>query len=143
MTDSIDEKTGLLIRNPDTMSDPAPLAYSHLAIAPPGAQAVWVAGQAGGADKGSFEDQVRIALENIDTAMRAAGGNIGGVAKITAYIVDHSKEKHQVLIDAVHKAFGERLAPACTIVPLTQLGTDPKMLVEIEAFGILPAEASP
>ncbi|MEX3014038.1 RidA family protein [Gymnodinialimonas hymeniacidonis] len=142
MSKSVDPKTGLVIHNPSDMFDPAPLAFSHLAVAPPGAQAVWVAGQSGGADKGDFADQTRVALSSIATAMQAAGGDINGVAKITVYIVDHNREKHRVLIKAVKAVFKNRLAPACTIVPLQQLGTDPKMLVEIEAFGIVPPRKS-
>lgn len=122
------------------MLDPSHLAFSHLAIAPAGAQIVWVAGQAGGVDKGDFADQTKTALSSIEAAMQAAGCDIGGVAKLTVYIVDYDKAKHATLIDAVKAALGDRLAPACTIVPLQQLGTDPDMLVEIEAFGIVPSE---
>ncbi len=140
MTSSMDAKTGLKIENPHGMFDPSHLAFSHLAIAPAGAQVVWVAGQSGGADKGDFADQTATALSSIDKAMQASGGDIGGVAKLTVYIVDHDKAKHAVLIDAVKLAFGDRLAPACTIVPLQQLGTDPDMLIEIEAFGVVPVQ---
>ena len=140
MTDSVHAASGLLVRNPDDLFDPAPLGYSHLAVAPSGARLVWIAGQAGGPDKGSFADQTRVALANVGAAMRAAGGDIGGVAKLTVYIVDHDDAKHGTLIRAVDEAFGERLAPACTIVPLQRLGTSPDMLVEIEAFGILPRD---
>ncbi len=141
MTDSRDPKTGLLIRNPEGLHDPEPLGYSHLAIFPTQGRLVSVAGQGGGPNKGDFADQTQIAFENIDKAMKAAGGDIGGVGKITAYIVDHSEEKHAVLIDAVKSAFGDRLTPTCTIVPLTRLGTDRNMLVEIEAWGVVPDNA--
>lgn len=140
MTASTDAKTGLRIENPDGMFDPSHLAFSHLAIAPEGSQVVWVAGQSGGADKGDFADQTATALSSIGKAMQAAGGDIGGVAKLTVYVVNHDKAKHPALIDAVKAAFGDRLAPTCTIVPLQQLGTDPDMLVEIEAFGIVPTK---
>lgn len=139
MTVSLDKATGLEISNPDTMFDPTPLAFSHLAILPPGARTVFVAGQGGGSPKGDFAEQVESALSSIGTAMAAAGGAMSGVAKFTIYVVDHDEDKHEVIIDRVKAAVGERLAPTCTIVPLTQLGTDPDMLVEIEAVGLLPA----
>lgn len=138
MTDSTDPKTGLIIRNPDDMFDPAPLAFSHLAILPKTGQLVCVAGQGGGSPKGTFKEQTAQALDSLDTAMKAAGGDMKGIAKITVYIVDHNEKKHRILIEAVNRVFAPRLPPTCTIVPLTQLGTDPDMLIEIEALGVVP-----
>ena len=78
MTDSTDPDTGLLIRNPDEMFDPAPLAFSHMGIVPEGRRLVFLAGQGGGSPKGSFEEQVRQALGSLDKAMMAAGGSMNG-----------------------------------------------------------------
>ncbi|MCQ8186645.1 RidA family protein [Parvularcula maris] len=138
MTKSVDENTGLVIENPEGMFDPSPLAYSHLAIAPAGARTIFLAGQGGGKHKGSYQDQVRVALASLGQAMRTAGGDMSGIAKLTIYSVDHSDDRHRAIIEEVKAAFGDRLAPACTIVPLSQLGTDPQMLVEIDGIGVLP-----
>lgn len=132
--------SGLTILNPGTMFDPAPMGFSQVAVVPPGARTVYVAGQTGGARKGSFADQNRVAFESVDTAMRAVGGTIADVARLTVYVVHHDEAKHAHLVAAVAAAFPGRLAPTCTIVPLTQSGTSPDQLVEIEAIGILPAE---
>ncbi len=132
--------SGLVILNPASMFDPAPLGFSQLAIVPAGGRIVYVAGQTGGAQKGSFQEQCRVAFESIDTAMRAAGGTIADVARLTVYIVGHDQARHDALIAEVRRAFGERLAPTCTIVPLAQSGTSPDQLVEIEATGVLPPE---
>ncbi|MFD0858620.1 RidA family protein [Roseovarius aquimarinus] len=129
--------SGLRILNPDTMFDPAPMGFSQMAIIPAGARTVHVAGQTGGAHKGDFANQCRTALGSIDTAMRAAGGTLLDVAKLTVYIVDHDKTKHSELITAVGAAFGSRLVPTCTIVPLSQSGTSRDQLVEIEAVGVI------
>lgn len=134
-----DEPSGLVILNPETMFDPEPLGFSQVAIAPPGASTVYIAGQTGGADKGLFAEQCRVAFGSIDTAMQAAGGSIANIAKLTVYIVDHDKTKHDALISEVRRAFGSRLAPTCTIVPLTSSGIVPNQLVEIEAVGVLTA----
>ena len=72
--------------------------------------------------------------------MNAASGDMNGIPKFTIYVVDHTKEKHKVIIDAANACYPDRLTPACTIVPLTQLGTDPDMLLEIEALGVLKSE---
>ena len=135
--------SGATISNPATMFDPAPLAFSQVATVPAGARIVYVAGQVGGAkggrEKGSFKSQVRTAFENIDLAMQAAGGSIADVVKLVVYIVRHDEGKHAVLIEEVRRAFGNRLAPTCTIVPLAQSGTDPNQLIEIEATGAITA----
>lgn len=123
------------IVNPASMHDPSSLGYSQVAIIEPGARTVYVAGQAGGVDKRDFADQVRVALDGIERAMRAAGGGMADVVKLTVYVVAHDRVKHRALIKAIGQAFGDRLAPTCTIVPLERLGTSPEMLVEIEATG--------
>ena len=141
MTARSTRPSGLTILNPDTMNDPASLAYSHVAIVPAGARTILVAGQVGnGSPKGSFAEQVGQTFESIGLAMEAAGGEIADVAKLVVYIVDHDAEKHEVLKAAVKTAFGNRLAPTCTIVPLAQSGLSSDQLVEIEATGVLPPE---
>ena len=136
--------SGLVIANPRAMHGPAPMAYSHLAVIPPGASLVFVAGQTGGRDKGSYRDQVRTALASISTAMEAAGGTMADVAKLTVYSVDHDAAKHDDLVAEVLAAFDPGLAPACTIVPLAQSGTSADQLVEIEALGVLgPTKETP
>lgn len=142
MTGRSTRPSGLTILNPDTMYDPAANAYSHVAIVPAGARTVYVAGQVGdGSPKGTFAEQMDQVIANIGTTMDAAGGEMADVAKLTVYIVDHDAEKHAVLKAAVTAAFGDRLAPTCTIVPLSLSGTSPDQLVEIEAVGILPPDA--
>lgn len=143
MTVSGDVATGLEISNPEGMFVPEPFAFSQLAIVPSGARMIFIAGQGGGGSpKGDFTKQVKNALRSIGIAMKSAGGAMGGVAKLTNYVVNHDKAKHAIIIEQVRAAFAPRLTPTCTIVPLTQLGTDPDMLVEIEATGVLPKALS-
>ena len=133
--------SGLVIGNPKALHDPASMAYSHLAIVPPGASLVFIAGQTGGADKGTYREQVRNALGSIRTAMEAAGGTMADVAKLTVYSVDHDEAKHDELAAEVKRTFDSGLAPTCTIVPSTQSGTSADQLVEIEAVGVLRPDA--
>ena len=132
--------SGLAIANPREMHDPAPMAYSHLAVAPAGGRIVFVAGQTGGRDKCSYRDQVHVALASIRTAMEAAGGTLADIAKLTVYSVHHDEARHADLVAEVKAAFDPGLAPTCTIVPSEQSGTRADQLVEIEAIGVLPPE---
>ena len=129
--------SGLVIANPRSMSDPVPLAYSHVAVRPPGGRVVFVAGQVGRSPKGPIAEQVDDALGGIRAAMAAAGATMADVAKLTVYIVGHDADTHRTLIGAVKAAFDPGLAPPCSIVPLSQSGTDPDQRVEIEAVGVL------
>lgn len=129
--------SGLVIQNPETMFDPLPLGFSQVAVVPPGATTVYIAGQTGGQNKESFESQCRNAFDSIGRAMESAGGTIRDVAKLTVYIVDHDEAKHEALITVVSDVFEDWLPPTCTIVPLRESGTDERQLVEIEAVGII------
>ncbi len=68
--------------------------------------------------------------------MKAAGGRLSDVAKLTVLVVEHSNDKHRVLIAEVERAFGTGLKPTCTIIPVPRLGREDQ-LVEIEAIGVL------
>ena len=141
MTERSTQPSGMTILNPDTMGDPSRFAFSHVAVVPAGARTVLVAGQVGtGSPKGTFAEQVGQIFTSIGLAMEAAGGEICDVAKLVVYIVDHDAEKHEVLKATVNAAFGDRLAPTCTIVPLARSGLSSDQLVEIEATGVLPPE---
>lgn len=129
--------SGLTIANPKALHDPSSMAYSHVAVAPAGSRLVFIAGQTGGAQKGSYRDQVRVALASIRTAMESVGGTMADVARLVVYSVHHDAAKHQDLVSEVKAAFDPQLAPTCTIVPLTQSGTSADQLVEIEATGVI------
>ena len=124
------------LSNPDGLYDPSPNAYSHIAVVPEGKRLVFVAGQVGKTPKGDFGTQVRQIFAHIETAMKAAGGELRDVAKLTVLIVDHDSEKHRVLIAEVERAFGVGLKPTCTIIPVPLMAYEGQ-LVEVEAVGVL------
>lgn len=136
MHSSREQKPNFVLENPRGLYDPSVNAYSHLATVPNGKRLVFIAGQ-GGQGK-DFGAQTRATLENISTAIIAAGGTLQDIAKLTVLSVDHSEKNHRALISEVNRAFGNTLKPTCTIIPVPRLGrTD--QLVEIEAVGVLGA----
>ncbi len=136
MSESKDQVRSFVLDNPDGLYDPSANAYSHIAVVPANTRLVFIAGQVGGTPKGDFATQVRQMFVNLRTAIEAAGGDMGAIAKLTVLIVDHSKDKHRVLIAEVEKAFGAGLKPTCTIIPVPLMAFD-NQLVEIEAVGVL------
>ncbi|WP_454828940.1 RidA family protein [Pseudoxanthomonas wuyuanensis] len=126
----------LQFHNPAGLYDPIPNGYSHLAIVRAPARLILVAGQggedAGGHLPGDFAGQVRQALQNLLTALRAAGAGLGDVARITVLIVDHSEERLHLFGHAWQSLLGDLPPPPCTLIPVPRLALD-GMLFEIEA----------
>src|SRR5690606_9367536 len=112
-------RNGLSLLNPPGLYDPAPNGYSHVALLPPGARLVFIAGQGGETADGwlsaLFCEQVRQALKNLCTAIEAVGGTPQQIAKLTVLIVDHSEARLQVFGEELVHALGRGPKPACTL----------------------------
>lgn len=126
--------------NPTGLYDPRPNGYSHVVIAEAPARIIYIAGQGGEDAEGvlseSFEEQVRQALANLQTALAAADARLGNVAKVTTLIVDHNEERLSIFSSALRAAWGDLPAPACTLIPVPRLALD-GMLFEIEATAVI------
>jgi enamine deaminase RidA (YjgF/YER057c/UK114 family) len=123
--------------NPDGLYHPP--TYSHIAVAR-GSRIVFVSGQVGFDAEGRLVgddhvSQAEQAFRNVVTAVRAAGGSIEDVVKITIFVVDHRPEVLEQLMAARASAFGEH-KPASTYVGVQALAR-PGLLVEIEAVAVL------
>ncbi|MGB3467729.1 MAG: RidA family protein [Cyclobacteriaceae bacterium] len=125
------------LNNPESLSDPSSLAYSHLGAVPAGQQLIFVAGQSGTeAGPEDFTAQCIVALNNVEKVMSAAGGELKDIVKWTIFIVDHNEIKHRIIIEEIQKRFGDLFTPACSLVPVPRLAT-PDALIEIEAIGAI------
>lgn len=127
--------------NPEGLYDPTPNGYSHVGLPAIGARLVFIAGQGGEDVQGKLADdfrvQVRQALENVQTALRAVGGELSHVVKQTVLVVDHSQARLEVLGDELTAAYGPGQKPACTLIPVPRLALD-GMLFEVEAIASVP-----
>jgi enamine deaminase RidA (YjgF/YER057c/UK114 family) len=127
--------------NPAGLYDPSPNAYSHVAEVHAGSRLLAVAGQGGedadGQLPGDFEAQARQALANLHTALAAKGAELADVFKLTLLIVDHSPLRLQQWTALARQAWGERMTPTCTLIPVPRLALD-GMLIEVDALAALP-----
>lgn len=126
--------------NPAGLFDPAPFGFSHLAIVPARHQLVFVAGQGGEKDTtgtldNDFRKQVRQLLNNIATALKAAGLTLNQVVKVTTLVVDHDTVKLQILVEEFKRTWPSQQFPVNTLIPVPRLALD-NMLVEIDAVAI-------
>lgn len=128
--------------NPPGLYDPSANGYSHVAIVSPGTRLVLVAGQGGEDETGAlstdFRTQVRQAMVNLTTALKAADTGVENITKLTVLIVDHTEERLHIFGAELERAFGSHMKPTCTLIPVPRLALD-GMLFEVEAVAIAPA----
>jgi enamine deaminase RidA (YjgF/YER057c/UK114 family) len=102
---------------------------------------VHVAGTAGTNDDGTVVapdpyQQARKALENIESALKAAGASMADVVRTRIFVTDITQWE---AIARAHAEYFRDVRPAATMVEVRRLIT-PEMLVEIEADAILSEE---
>ncbi|MEZ2445923.1 RidA family protein [Chitinophaga sp. RCC_12] len=131
-------KTPLFI-NPPRLYDPAPNAYSHIAVVPAGNTLVFIAGQGGETTDGSlvndFKTQLKQTFSNLDTALKSQGLKFSDVVKLTTLIVDHNEEKLKILTEESLHIWPDKKFPVNTLIPVPRLALD-SMLVEIDATAV-------
>ncbi|GAA5558595.1 MULTISPECIES: RidA family protein [Acinetobacter] len=124
------------IINPSTLYNPTPNAYSHVAVVQNFNNIIHVAGQGGEDSKGelssNFQEQATQVFNNIQHALTAADAKISDIAVLRVLIVDHSDEKHQILIKIMQNLWKNHPFPACTLIPVPRLALE-RMLIEVEA----------
>ena len=82
---------------------------------------------------GDVKAQTRKALENIDATLKAAGGSLRNIVKITFYLTD-IRDKTAVW-EVRKQMFGDH-RPASTLVEVSHL-VDPEGKLEVEAVAFL------
>jgi enamine deaminase RidA (YjgF/YER057c/UK114 family) len=120
--------------NPDTLA--APSGFSH-AVRATGTSRVYLAGQtaldsAGRTTGQTVVEQFELALGNLLTALRAAGGEPSDLASLTIYVVDlEGYRAHGAEIGAVWRRLVGRHYPAMAAVGVARLW-DEDALVEVQ-----------
>lgn len=130
-----------IIVNPPELHDPTAFGYSHTVRIPAGAELVLVAGQYGSGPGGEvvstvFADQVRTTFENLRIALAAHALDVGHVAQLRTYVVDHDFGKLGTIAASVGGIWGAT-PPAHTVIGVASLAT-PDILVEVEAVAVRP-----
>ena len=124
-----------LIRS-DSLSQSAPYAYAS--TAPADARLVFLAGacplDADGdvTARGDIAAQARTCMQNLETALSAAGANLDDVLSTRVLVATTRQPDLVAAWNVVREAFGEHDAPS-TLLGVTVLGY-PNQLVEVEAI---------
>ncbi|EHN66354.1 MULTISPECIES: RidA family protein [Comamonas] len=84
-------------------------------------------------DTGPIERQTRLTLENIRTAVTAAGGQMSDVAQVLIYMTD---EQYMPVIDRIYREFFEAPYPNRSSVAVRSL-VAPGMRVEMVVYAAI------
>ncbi|HWL96078.1 MAG TPA: RidA family protein [Nocardioidaceae bacterium] len=118
-----------------------PRGFSHATVAT--GRTVFLAGQTALDPDGrivgrSVVDQFEVALSNLLTSLRAAGGEPAHLASMTIYVVDmEDYQRHSREIGGVWKRLVGRNYPALAGIEVSRLW-DTSALVEVQGFAVLP-----
>jgi enamine deaminase RidA (YjgF/YER057c/UK114 family) len=129
------ETTNTQFLNPPGLSKP--MGYTQVVVAQTG-KLVYVSGQvplnASGevVGKGDLRAQVTQVMENLKTALAAAGATMKDVVKANYYVVNLKPEQVPVIREVRNKYFSAEHPPAGTLVGVTALVQEGYM-IEIEA----------
>ncbi|WP_328536147.1 RidA family protein [Streptomyces sp. NBC_00344] len=125
--------------NPPELSPPT--GFSH-AVAATGSRLVFLAGQTaldrdGKVAGGALPDQFELALTNLLTALRAAGGTPADLARVTVYATDVADYRaHAAELGLIWRKLAGRDYPAMAVIGTTRLW-DEQAMVEIDGFAVL------
>ncbi len=119
-------------------------AFSNAAWQPPG-RALHLAGQVGVDEDwnlvgpGDMVAQARQTLENLQSILRGAGGEMDDIVSVIVYVTEMAP---LMAVHEVRKEFFSEPYPASTLVQVTAL-VKPEFLIEISAVAVIPEERIP
>ena len=115
--------------------------YTHV-VGARGAETLYIAGQVamdpsgqtvGVGDLGAQTEQV---MQNLQTALHAAGATFADVVKITTFVVGYTPAQRAVIAAVRGKYLPQDKPPASTLVGVAALAA-PEWLIEIEAVAVI------
>ena len=79
--------------------------------------------------------QTELALENLRTVLRAAGGDLADIVQLFRFMVD--QDKNQDAINRVMARYFGDHRPTTTSVEVVRLATDPRLVLELTAVAVV------
>lgn len=122
------------IINPESSGRPS--GWNNGMLGPAGGRVLFVAGQTAPTAEG-FVAQWEAALERVLAVVRAAGGRVEDIGRMTVFVTDRATYLAQrTALGEVHRRLMGRHYPAMALVEVKGL-VDPGALLEIEATAVL------
>lgn len=133
--------TSLIHKNPESLFDPTPYAFTHSTRTTSQGDFIFISGQSGGQDlnhtlSDDFRTQVHYALLNLKTVLDDNNLKPKDVVKITVLIVDHNESKLKIWTEEMKEIWRGQKYPASTLIPVPGLAID-NMLIEVDAIAFI------
>jgi enamine deaminase RidA (YjgF/YER057c/UK114 family) len=125
--------------NPSNIHQPR--GYTH-AVAVDGGRSIFIAGQVAFdkegnlVGKGDLRAQTEQALDNLVTALAAAGATPADVVKINTYVVNYRPADYPIIRESRARVFAGPNPPASTLIGVQALAVE-ELLIEIEAIAVV------
>ena len=117
--------------------DDLPAPVSHYCHAVRANDRIWISGMVGIRNDGSVpedvEEQFQIAMDCLDSALRAAGGKPEHIVKVQVFLTDVND---RTKINPIRESYFGTHRPASTLVEVSGL-ISPELKVEIEAEAVV------
>lgn len=127
---------------PTSRDLPPANGYSHVVTAMPG-KMIFISGQVA-MDKqgkvlgpGDLRAQTEQALNNLKTALAAAGADFSHVVKLNWYVKNFKPDQLPIIREVRAKFLSKTNPPASTLAGVSELFL-PEVLIEVEAIAVLP-----
>lgn len=126
--------------NPGSLFDSRPYGFSQAVVSAPG-QLVFISGQVAWDNEqhligeNDLELQTIKSIENLETAIGAAGGSLGDIVMLRIYKVNYQEGDGPIIGRVLKDKFGVHL-PASTWIGVQKLA-GPDFLIEIEAQAVI------
>jgi enamine deaminase RidA (YjgF/YER057c/UK114 family) len=86
--------------------------------------------------KGDLRAQATQAMENLKTALAAAGATMERIIKVNSYVVNLKQDQVPIIREVRSKYFSGEHPPASTLIGVTSLARE-EFMIEIEAVAAL------
>ena len=126
---------------PPSLFNATQYGFSQVVVTEPGRH-VFISGQVawdaqenliGGDD---LAKQTQQAMDNLETAIKAAGGSLENIVMLRIYKVDYQQGDGQIISQVLRESFGTENPPASTWVSVKGLANE-GFMIEIEAQAVI------
>ena len=127
--------------NPQTLFNSNQFGFSQVAISDPG-RIVFISGQVAWDENlnisgiNDLAGQTRKSLDNLEIAIREAGGNLSDIVMLRIYIVNYRPENGSVISALLREKFGTESPPASTWISVQGLANK-DFMIEVEAQAVV------
>lgn len=127
--------------NPKSLFDSRQYGFSQIVISNPG-KIVFISGQVAWDEnlniigKNDLEKQTQKSLDNLEIAIKAAGGTLENIVMLRIYKVNYQKGDDAIISQILKDNFGTINPPASTWISVKGLANE-GFLIEIEAQAVI------